>query len=214
MERAGGPKPRFLLGVFLAAILMVVAVSSAPAQVSPVPPGLVLPIGTTIKTWESGATDFSGAGTVNRILAYKNGFFSEVPQTYYAPFPANQGVPEIMPSQPMYFVRMYAPAAGIGQIGSWVMRAAEVRGLTPEQIRDRFALPAVPTNITYVVVPPNVAALWTGYAGPIAQFGAGGGQQSYIMSRLTTYYYNQANPAGPWWTTPIMAEYSIITFPW
>jgi outer membrane autotransporter protein len=181
MERAGGPKPRFQWSVFLAVILMVVVVSSAPAQVSPVPPGLVLPMGATIKSWESGATNFLDNGTVNRILAYKNGWPTA---TYYAPFPANQGVPEILPSQPLYFVRMYAPMAGIGQIGSWVMRAAEVRGLTPTQIRDRFALPAVPTNITYVVVPPNIAALWTGYAGPIAQFGAGGGQQSYIMSRL------------------------------
>lgn len=158
-----------------------IVVDWAAALVSPVPPGLVLPIGTTIKTWESGATDFSENGTVNRILAYKNGWPG---QTYYAPFPDKQGVPEIMPSQPLFFVRMYAPSAGINQVGSWVMRAAEVRRLTPAQIRDRFALPAVPTNITIVVVPANVAALWTGYAGPIAQFGAGGGQQSYIMSRL------------------------------
>jgi outer membrane autotransporter protein len=171
----------------------------AATQVSPVPPGLVLPPGATIKIWESGATDFSQGGTVNRILAYKNGYFSEVPETYYAPFPANQGVPAIMPSQPVYFVRMYAPAAGINQVGSWVMRAADVRGLTPGQIRDRFALPTVPTNITMVVVPPNVAALWTGYAGAILNppWGRGGGQQTYIMSRLTTYYYNQANPALP-----------------
>lgn len=167
------------------AILMLAAIAVGPGraqgQVSPVPPGLVLPIGTTIKTWESGAINFLDNGTVNRVLAYKNGWPGE---TYYAPFPANQGVPEILPSQPLYFVRMYAPAAGIGQIGSWVMRAAEVRGLTPEQIRDRFALPAVPTHITIVVVPPIVAALWTGTAGPIAQFGQGGGQQSYIMSKL------------------------------
>jgi len=199
MKRAGWHKLGCGLGVFLIALLTATAFFPGPAvaQVSPVPPGLVLPIGTTIKIWESGATDFTQAGTVNRILAYKNGYFSEVPQPYYAPFPANQGVPEIMPSQPLYFVRMYAPAAGINQVGGWVMRADQLRGLTPQQIRDRFALPAVPTMITYVVVPPNVAALWTGYAGPISGWGQGGGQQSYIMSKLTTYYYNQANPAVP-----------------
>ena len=191
----------FLRRVFLAAILITAAafLNQAGVQASPVPAGLVLPIGTTIQTWESGATDFSTNGSVNRVLAFKNGYFSEVPEAYYAPFPANQGVPEIMPSQPLYFVRMYAPAAGINQVGGWVMRAAEVRGLTPAQIQDRFALPAVPTMITYVVAPANVAALWTGYAGPILNpdWGQGGGQQSYIMSRLTTYYYNQANPAVP-----------------
>ncbi len=182
MQRAGWHKLGCGLGVFLIALLAAPAFFPGPAagQVSPVPPGLVLPIGATLKIWESGATDFSQAGTVNTILAYKNSYFSEAPQTYYAPFPANQGIPEIMPSQPLYFVRMYAPGANINQVGGWVMRADQVRGLTPQQIRDRFALPAVPTMITEVVVPPNVAALWTGYAGPILNpyWGQGGGQQT------------------------------------
>jgi len=201
MQRAGWHKLGCGLGVFLIALLAAPAFIPGPAaaQVSPVPPGLVLPVGATLKIWESGATDFSQAGTVNRILAYKNSYFSDPPQTYYAPFPANQGIPAIMPSQPLYFVRMYAPSANINQVGGWVMRADQVRGLTPQQIRDRFALPAVPTMITEVVVPPNVAALWTGYAGPILNpyWGQGGGQQTYIMSKLTTYYYNPANPALP-----------------
>lgn len=171
---------------------------------SAVPPGLVLPIGTTIKTWNSGKTDFSQQGTVNEILAYKNSFFSTPASMYYAPFPANQGVTEIVPSQPLYFVRMYAPAGGINQVGGWVMRAQDVRGLTPEQIRDKFALPTVPTNITYVRVPANVAAIWTGTAGAIwpgissptdPAWGHGGGQQSYLMSRLTTYWASNAEPS-------------------
>jgi outer membrane autotransporter protein len=98
-------------------------------------------------------------------------------------------VTEIMPSQTLYFVRMYDPANNVNQVGSWIMRAAEVRGLTPEQIRDRFALPTVPTMITMVVIPPNVTPLWTGYAGPILNppWGQGGGQQSFIMSKLLQY---------------------------
>jgi len=48
----------------------------AAAQVSPVPPGLVLPIGTTIRVWESGATDYSTPNSVNLVLAYKGGNFS------------------------------------------------------------------------------------------------------------------------------------------
>ena len=46
-----------LLAIFMLAA-MAVDPGRAPAQVSPVPPGLVLPIGTPIKTWESGATTF------------------------------------------------------------------------------------------------------------------------------------------------------------
>lgn len=185
-------KRRFLL--WLSLVLLPYLIWTAPpvwAQ-SAVPPGLVLPIGTTIRVWESGATDFSTANSVNRILAYKNGNFSidGAYNPYYPPFPANQGVPEIMPSQPRYFVRLYT---GSDPKGSWIMRAADVRGLTPLQLRDRFALPTVPTMITSVLVPANVAPLWVGYAGPIAGWGQGGGQQLYIMSRLQQYLYNK-NP--------------------
>ena len=167
----------------------------AAAQVSPVPPGLVLPIGTTIRVWESGATDYSTPNSVNLVLAYKGGNFS-IDDAYnktYAQFFANQGVPEIMPTQPLYFVRLYNPSTGSNQVGAWIMRAADVRGLTPAQLRDRFALPAVPTMITYVLMPANVAPLWVGYAGPIAGWGQGGGQQLYLMSQLKYYKYN--NPS-------------------
>ena len=167
----------------------------AGAQVSPVPSGLVLPIGTLIRTWESGATDYSTPNSVNLVQAYKGGNFS-IDGAYYqtfASFPANQGVPEIMPTQPMYFVRLYNPTSSINQTGAWIMRAADVRGLTPEQLRDRFALPAVPTMITYVLVPPNVAPLWVGYAGPIAGWGQGGAEQFYLMSKLHDYKYNNPN---------------------
>ena len=90
-----------------------------------------------------------------------------------------------MPSQNLYFVRFYT---GTNPAGPWIMRAAEVRGLTPTQIQNLFALPAVPTMMTIVVVPANVVPLWTGIAGPIAQYGASGGaQQSFIMSMLQQY---------------------------
>lgn len=165
------------------------------AAQSAVPSGLVLPIGTMIRTWESGATDYSTPNSVNLVLAYKGGNFS-IDGAYhqtFAQFPANQGVPEIMPSQPLYFVRLYNPTSGSNQVGAWIMRAADVRGLTSQQLQDRFALPAVPTMITYVLVPPNVAPLWVGYAGPIAGWGQGGAQQLYLMSKLHDYFYNNPN---------------------
>lgn len=167
--------------------------STVAAQVSPVPPGLVLPIGTTIGIWESGATDLTTPNSVNRILGFKYGIFSTdgAYAPYYASFPPNQGIPEIMPSQTLYFVRFYT---GNDPLGPWVMLADQVRGLTPQQIQNLFALPAVPTMICIVVVPANVVPLWTGIAGPIAQYNAtGGGQQSFIMSRLQQYRYNLPN---------------------
>ncbi len=77
--------------------------------------------------------------------------------------------------------------------GSWVMRAATVRGLTAEQIRDVFALPAVPTGISLARIPAG-HVLWTGIAGPInstvdptyPDWGRGGGEQTFIDRRFAT----------------------------
>lgn len=72
MEGNGLKKSRQLIAVLV--IIMLAAIAGGPGrgwgQVSPVPPGLVLPIGTTIRTWESGAANFLENGTVNRVLAY------------------------------------------------------------------------------------------------------------------------------------------------
>jgi outer membrane autotransporter protein len=62
-----------------------------------------------------------------------------------------------------------------------MMRASEVRGLTAAQIRDKFALPALPTNIVQVIV-PETYALYTGIAAPIAGWGDGGGLQNRVMA--------------------------------
>jgi len=143
-----------------------VGLGALPAAAQPaVPPGLVLPIGNTIQIWNSTA--------VNAFL-FTQGYTNP-------PFPAEQGVPQIMPTQFLNFVRVYNPAAGSNAMGRFIMRAQSLRGLTPVQIRDVFALPAIPTHITLVQLPANVAALWTGIAAPIAQYGPGGAQQSFII---------------------------------
>ena len=83
-----------------------------------------------------------------------------------------------------YYVRFYAPNAPLNPSfpsGPWIMRASTVRGLTPEQIRDRFALPALPTNVENVLVPAGTCVL-SGIAGPIVGWGDGGAQQSYLIA--------------------------------
>lgn len=90
--------------------------------------------------------------------------------------------------QTEYYVRFYAPNAPVNAsqaAGPWIMRASTVRGLTPEQIRDRFALPALPTNVTNVLVPAGTC-LMSGIAGPIPIWGNGGAQQSYLIGRNRT----------------------------
>lgn len=90
--------------------------------------------------------------------------------------------------QTEYYVRFYAPNAPVNPsqaAGPWIMRASTVRGLTPEQIRDRFALPALPTNIENVLVPAGTC-LMSGIAGPIPAWGNGGAQQTYLIAHNNT----------------------------
>ncbi len=120
----------------------------------------------------------------------------------YPPFDAFIPVSEqtsvtlIKTSKTLYFTRTFNtsdpdPGKRSYPAGSWVMRGATVRGLTPEQIRDVFALPAVPKGIAYARVPAG-HVLWTGMAGPInpsvnpayPDWGRGGGEQIFIDKRF------------------------------
>ena len=96
------------------------------------------------------------------------------------PFDPGTQVTKITTTQPQYFVRTYNPASGSGPVGSWVMRSSEARGLSPEQIRNRQALPALPTMFTMVLVPAGIT-IYTGIAGPIAGWGDGGATQEKLI---------------------------------
>ncbi|MBS1186067.1 MAG: outer rane autotransporter barrel domain protein [Burkholderiaceae bacterium] len=101
----------------------------------------------------------------------------------FPPFETSTDVTTIQTGVPQYFVRFYNPTSAenpSNPVGSWVMRSATVRGLTPAQVRDLFALPAMPTMMTMVLVPAG-SNLYTGIAAPIAGWGAGGGQQSKLI---------------------------------
>jgi hypothetical protein len=60
-----------------------------------------------------------------------------------------------VPKEGEKFVRVYVDVDGNGgnKLGSWLARAQDVAGLSPEQIKDKFALTRVPTHITDVYVP-------------------------------------------------------------
>ncbi len=84
------------------------------------------------------------------------------------------------------YVRLYNPSDPSNpsnQAGRWLMRAADVRGKTIAQLRNDFALPAVPVYLTIVRVPILAGTgteIWTGLAGPIAGWGTGGSEQFYL----------------------------------
>lgn len=58
---------------------------------------------------------------------------------------------EITTSQATQYVRVFGGDSR--QVGSWVMRAEDVQGLTPEQIASKFSLPQVPNMIGDVTIP-------------------------------------------------------------
>lgn len=124
------------------------------------------------------------------------------------PFDLNFPTTEIISTHPQHFVRVYAPGnapnTGSGPNGAWFMRSEYVRGLTPEQLQDRFALQTPPTMIVNVEFPASPSptgkdyAIFTGIAGPIANWGEGGAFQNRIVADFngTNYFPNYAFTLG------------------
>ena len=130
----------------------------------------------------------------------------------YPPFETTTTVTEIRTNVTEYFVRVYNPSQGSQQLGGWIMRAAYVRGLAPEELRDRFALPFVPTHLTYVVVPPGEmggvpsgSLIWTGIANAVPGWGDGGAQQSLLRG---TYI-----PAGSYQLAQLLGAQALVYSP-
>lgn len=147
---------------------------------------IIQPIGTLIEEWDP--------ALVNQYLAKWD---PNIIPGVTDPFDTRYSVSEVQPSAPMYFVRVYTEPNS-GPLGSFIVRASLVRGLTPEQIRDILALPELPQKIDHVKVPGlGKYALWTGIAGKIMspghEWGNGGGLQTKIIGKET----DPSPPADP-----------------
>ncbi|HBL98078.1 TPA: hypothetical protein DDZ86_00345 [Candidatus Dependentiae bacterium] len=121
----------------------------------------------------------------------------EIPAT--EPFDDHYTATEIILTQPQHFVRLL----GLPQSspnGAWIMRSEYVRGKTPAELRDIFALPAPPVDINNVEMPASPDpitglnyVLWTGIAGPIRapgyDWGDGGAVQNRLVADFGTHYF-------------------------
>lgn len=114
--------------------------------------------------------------TVNLFLASLDSNIT--PATY--PFELSTDVTSIRTTQKLYFARVYNAASGSNAVGTWIVRASDLRGKTIAQIRDVLALPSEPDKFTMVEVPEGIT-MFTGLAGPIAGWGSGGATQSKLM---------------------------------
>ena len=64
--------------------------------------------------------------------------------------------------------------------GAWLMAYSDIEGLTPAQIKDKFALPSMPKYVVEVEVPEG-AQLYTGKCNPLEGWGNGGGTQYFLI---------------------------------
>ncbi|HMO67341.1 MAG TPA: hypothetical protein PKE25_01530 [Novosphingobium sp.] len=102
------------------------------------------------------------------------------------PYAPGKPVKEIITDSDETFVRVHGPA---NQGGSWVARAEDIKGLSPQQIKDKFALPELPTHVSDVSVPAGTR-IRVGEAGALPGWGNGGGLQVEVMER-TSVFSNQ-----------------------
>ncbi len=169
------------------------------------------PIGILVRTWEtSGALPFpveppapfhplpipppSPIAEVNYICAQWDS--EEIPDTL--PFDVHYPATEIILTQPQHFVRLLGTPQSSPN-GAWIMRSEYVRGKTPAELRDIFALPNPPIDINNVEMPASPDpitgknyVLWTGIAAPIRapgyDWGDGGAVQNRLVSNYKTAY--------------------------
>lgn len=96
------------------------------------------------------------------------------------PYKEGTEVSEYATSNGDQYVRVHGAD---NQQGAWLMRESEIAGLSPEQIKDKFALPSTPTHVSTVTPPPNTIVR-EGIVGGQAGWGAGGGTQIELQSRI------------------------------
>jgi len=109
------------------------------------------------------------------------------------PFTSGTTVYEIRTTRDLVMVRTYLRDPSRlkdGAVGGWLMSPASLRGISPAQVKDIFALPALNDYLTTVKVPAGTI-LRIGSAGPIVGWGDGGGQQILLVSRLSLENYQR-----------------------
>ena|GEM_PF-5580440 len=92
---------------------------------------------------------------------------------------------EIELSEKTTFVRVY-DGENSGMYGGWFMKADDIKGLTPSQIQNKFALPATPKFVVDVELDAGTR-IRTGTANPLFGFEGGGQQFDLIGQRVGNF---------------------------
>ncbi len=89
---------------------------------------------------------------------------------------------ELVTRKETKFVRVYNDESSFAR-GTWLMPYDEVVGKTPAEIKDFYALPAMPKYIVEVDVPAGTK-MFTGKCNPLEGWGNGGGTQYFITDNF------------------------------
>ncbi|MBC1726186.1 hypothetical protein HB981_06660 [Listeria seeligeri] len=98
------------------------------------------------------------------------------------PYTPKTVVQEITLLEDTKFVRVYDGVES-GLYGGWVMRAEDVKGLTPLQIQEKFALPQLPEFIGEVTLPKG-STIRAGEVNPLFGSKGGGFQFDMMQQRI------------------------------
>jgi hypothetical protein len=99
-------------------------------------------------------------------------------------------VREFTAGQDTVFVRVHGSG---NKARSWMMRPDEVKGLTPAHIKDKFALPELPSHVSEVHVPSGTR-IRVGKVAPQEGWGVGGAWQYELLERLPEELFRNTRP--------------------
>lgn len=110
-------------------------------------------------------------------------FKDNVDSNYNDPYAEGKEIKHIELTETTTFVRVYdGDTDGIGKFGTWMMKKEDIQGLSPQEIKDKYSLPAVPSNIVDVELKAGTK-LRMGEAAAIEGWGNGGGIQFDTIGR-------------------------------
>ena len=118
-------------------------------------------------------------------------FIDNVKPDYKPPYKPGTLVKEIELTENTTFVRVYDNMPdGSGMYGSWVMKADDIKGLTPLEIQNKFDLPNTPKYVCDVELEDGTH-IRVGEVNPLDGWGNGGGTQYDLIGQRIGDFKNE-----------------------
>ena len=118
-------------------------------------------------------------------------FIDNVKPDYKPPYKPGTMVEEIELTETTTFVRVYDNMPnGSGMYGSWVMKAEDIEGLTPQEIQNKFALPNTPKYVCDVELEAGTH-IRVGEVNALDGWGSGGGTQYDLIGQRIGDFKNE-----------------------